>query len=259
MPLGAAMLNNIKVAASFSNGMRFLSFLLLCIPFHVGFAQSPINSTSYDGKYLLETVVVDGDTMPVVTLRATYISSNRKARSKRYQRKWTKLQRNVVKTYPYAEVAGKLIRAYNDNLKDLPTEAQREAYLEKCEEDLRAEFEGDLTKMTTSQGRVLIKLIDRETGNTGYELIKQLRSGFTAFMWQGVAKLFGTDLKANYDPFNDETDFMIEEIVAMIESGQLFVQKRNVQTTAASEVLKSSDQKLQRRIEREERRAERKR
>ena len=71
----------------------------------------------------------------------------------------------------------------------------------------------------------LIKLIDRETGQTSYELIKDLKSGFTAFMWQGVAKLFGTNLKDNYDPNENETDDMIEEIVLDIEAGLIPVKK----------------------------------
>ncbi len=217
-------------------------------------AQTPEKSVFFDGKYFLETVIVDGDTIPVVTLQTAQVLSDRKARSKRYQRKWDKLQRNVVKTYPYAEVAGQLITAYNENLTELETEAERQAYLDRCEQDLKAEFEGDLRKMTTSQGRVLIKLIDRETGKTSYELVKELKSGFSAFMWQGVAKLFGTDLKDHYDPYNNETDSMIEEIVGMIESGQIAVATRQVKTPEAADVLKASDTRLQRRIAREKRR-----
>ncbi len=218
--------------------------------------QTGTNVDSYQGMYLLQTVVIDGDTIPVVTLRTTYISSNRKARSQRYQRKYDKLQGNVIKAYPYAKVAGKLIKAYNENLALLDTEAARDAYLDRCEEDLKAEFEGDINKLTRSQGVVLIKLIDRETGNTSYELIKQLKSGFTAFMWQGVAKMFGSDLKQNYDPATNETDSTIEEIVGMIEMGILEVAQRDVKTPAAQEVLEAKDRRLQRKIARERKKQE---
>ena len=225
----------------------FLS-LLFCLSAN---AQSGTNVNTYEGLYLLETVVVDGDTIPVVTLRTTYISSDRMARSKRYQRQYDKLHRNVIKTYPYAQLAGKLINAYNENLALLDTEAAQKEYLNRCEEDLRAEFEGELTKMTRSQGAVLIKLIDRETGQTSYELIKQLRSGFTAFMWQGIAKMFGSDLKVNYDPATSEDDYMIEEIVTLIESGEIHVDYRSVKTPAAKDVLQAKDKRLQNRMERE--------
>lgn len=221
-------------------------------------AYAQVDSVQDTARHIfyLESVVVGGDTIPSVTLPSAVIASDRRARSRRYQRKWTKLHANVVKTYPYAKVAGDLLKAYNEELLLLETEAEREAYMEKCEEDLKAEFEGDLRKMSTSQGRVLIKLIDRETGKTSYNLIRELKSGFTAFMWQGVAKLFGTDLKANYDPDNSEYDAMVEEIVEMIESGQIAVKKREVKTTAAAEALQDKSKRLERRIEREKRRTE---
>jgi len=237
--------------------MRFL-FVILSVLLSVGmYSQVAVNDTTSEGNYILQTVVLEGDTIPVVTLRTQTVSSYRKSRSKRYRRKWSKMHRNVVKTYPYAKLAGDLINEYNKNLSELSTEAEREAYLDKCEEDLKAEFEDDLKKMTTSQGRVLIKLIDRETGDTSYELIRRLRNGFTAFVWQGVAKLFGSNLKANYDPLTNETDYMIEEIVSMIESGQIEVKTREVQTMEASEVLKNKSRRLERKIKRQKRRQER--
>jgi hypothetical protein len=231
--------------------------LLLFIAFFLAVAaqaQTPDNAEEVDGLYLLETVIIDGDTIPVVTLRPKRVSAYRKSRSRRYQRKWDKMHRNVIKVYPYAKVAGDLINEYNRNLELLETEAEQTAYLDQCEEDLKAEFEGDLRKMTTSQGRVLIKLIDRETGQTSYELIKDLKSGFTAFMWQGVAKLFGTDLKDQYDPNLNETDDIIEEIVLQIEDGSIPVKIREISTKAAEDVLANKSDRLRRKIEREKRR-----
>lgn len=237
--------------------MRFAIFIFLVTLSITSYGQMAVNDTTPDGKYILQTMVVEGDTIPVVTLHTQTVASYRKSRSKRYRRKWSKMHRNVVKTYPYAKLAGDLINEYNRNLSELTTEAEREAYLDRCEEDLKAEFEDDLKKMTTSQGRVLIKLIDRETGDTSYELIRRLRNGFTAFVWQGVAKLFGSDLKANYDPLTNETDYMIEEIVSMIESGQIHVDTREVKTMEASEVLKNKSRRLERKIKRQKRRQER--
>jgi len=237
--------------------MRFCLVIFAVFLSVVVHSQVALNDTTSEGNYILQTVVVEEDTIPVVTLRTQTVSSYRKSRSKRYRRKWSKMHRNVVKTYPYAKLAGDLINEYNRNLSELSTEAEREAYLDKCEENLKAEFEDDLKKMTTSQGRVLIKLIDRETGDTSYELIRRLRNGFTAFIWQGVAKLFGSNLKTNFDPLTNETDYMIEEIVFMIESGQIEVQTREVQTMEASELLKNKSRRLERKIKRQKRRQER--
>lgn len=237
--------------------MRGLIFIsLLCCTLSV-WGQSPVDGTTHDGLYLLETTVVDGDTIPSVTLNTARISASRKARSKRYKRRWSRLHRRVVKTYPYAKVAGDLIAEYHRNLDELETDAEKEAYLDRCEEDLKAEFEGDLRKMSINDGRILIKLIDRETGDTSYELIRELKSGFAAFMWQGVAKLFGTDLKDNYDPDTHEEDRMIEDIVMQIEAGVIAVDTREVKTAAAHEVLRDKGERLQRKIEREKRRRER--
>ena len=84
------------------------------------------------------------------------------------------------------------------------------------ESDLRAEYEEELMKLTVTQGKILIKLVDRETGNSSYNLVKELRNGLTAFFWQGLARLFGNDLKTEYDAIAFDKD--IEQIVASIES-----------------------------------------
>ena len=92
------------------------------------------------------------------------------------------------------------------------------------EADLKAEFEGELKKLTIKQGIILVKLIDRETGATSYDLIKSLRGSFSAFIWQSMARLFGSNLKLEYDPYGE--DYMIEEIVQQLESGQIPYIKR---------------------------------
>ncbi len=238
--------------------MPYLLIIFLCLVSLECYSQKEQPTDSLGKGYVVESIVIGPDTLPLITLPSAIVTSDRRARSKRYQRKWTKLHANVVKTYPYARVASDLIEAYNQELLLLETEAEREAYMDKCEEDLKAEFEGDLRKMTMSQGRVLIKLIDRETGKTSYELIRELKSGFTAFMWQGVAKLFGSDLKSSYDPANSEQDAMIEEIVQRIEAGEIHVATREVKTTAAAEALENKSKRLERRIEREKRRKDKK-
>ncbi|HMC98331.1 MAG TPA: DUF4294 domain-containing protein, partial [Flavobacteriales bacterium] len=107
----------------------------------------------------------------------------------------------------------------------------QDLYVKLAEAELRAEFEGELKDLTVSQGRVLIKLVDRETGHTSYELVKELRGNFQAFIWQGLARLFGNDLKDEYDPFGDEA--MIEAIVQRIERGELAVTPRGARTAKA--------------------------
>lgn len=206
----------------------FIACFLLFIPFGVVHAQ--MEDEPNKGQ-VLGVLITEDDTIPQVDLHSVTITDFRKHRSKRYQRKWSRLKKRVVKVYPYARVAGELMREYDRQLANLPTKRQREDYLDMAEEELKREFEGEIRDMTISEGFILIKLIDRETGNTSYELIKDLKSGFTAFMWQAVARLFGSNLKEQYDPEGD--DEMIEEIVSMIEAGDIYVERRAPKTPEA--------------------------
>ena len=202
--------------------------------------------------------VIDDDTIPVVLLEDVWIEEDRKTRSKRYQRRWNKLMRNVVKTYPYARTAGELIKEYEYELSQMSSSRDQNYYLERAEESLKREFEGEIRNMTISQGVVLIKLIDRETGRTSFDLIKELKSSFTAFMWQTVARFFGTNLKDEFNPLENETDRMIEEIVQLIESGAIKVEERKASTPEASRKLEKRKERLERQKAREQKRLERK-
>ncbi|MGQ9848142.1 MAG: DUF4294 domain-containing protein, partial [Bacteroidales bacterium] len=104
-------------------------------------------------------------------------------------------------------------------LKKIPTEEGRKEYLKIAEKKLRADFEDEIKNLTMSEGRLLIKLINRETGKTSYELIKQLKGSFNAFLYQQIARLFGENLKEEYDAKGE--DKYIEEIVIRIENGEL--------------------------------------
>ena len=106
------------------------------------------------------------------------------------------------------------------------TERKNHVGLPLYSKKLQSEFEGELKKLTIKQGIILVKLIDRETGNTSYELVKQLRGSFSAFLWQSLARLFGSNLKLEYDPYGE--DKLIEEIVVMIEQGVIPCEQRNV-------------------------------
>jgi hypothetical protein len=186
---------------------------------------------------VLSAMVIGEDTIPVVTLRDFTIAEYRIQRSKRQQRQIDRLTRRVVKVYPYAKVAGDLMNEYDRQLSTLKTEKERKEYLKIAEEELKQEFEGEITNMTVTEGLILIKLIDRETGDTSFELIKELKGSFNAFMWQTVARLFGSNLKQEYDREGD--DKMIEEIVQMIEDGEIYAPRRVAKTPEAKARLKN--------------------
>jgi hypothetical protein len=158
-------------------------------------------------------VDANGDTIAVVFLPSITISSKRVFKTKRDQNRYNKLYYNVLKAYPLAKVAGKRLQELEAALPSIP-EHKRQKHIKGVEEDLKKKYKQDLLNLTVSQGKILIKLIDRETSRTGYEVIKEFRGGFQAFMWQSLAGLFGTNLKTGYD---DQEDRDIELILQDIE------------------------------------------
>ena len=176
-------------------------------------AQAIIN-----GQVLRTTVLENGDTIPVAVLADAEISAPRVFKSAAEERRYRSLEKKVRKVYPYAKLAGEKLREYEDELSKIESERKKKKFYKKVERELKAEFGDELTKLTVGQGRILIKLIDRETGDTSYELVSELRGSFSAFFWQGLARIFGHNLKSNYDP--DGEDRLIEEIVQRIKSEQ---------------------------------------
>ena len=132
-------------------------------------------------------------------------------------REYTLLEMKVKKVYPIAKVAAIILAEYNRVFSSFKTEWERRKYVKDVEKDLFREYEQELRTMKVSEGRILIKLLDRETGNSSYEIIKEFKGGFSAFFWQSVARLFGHDLKAQYDPAME--DRLIEYIILQIDLG----------------------------------------
>lgn len=196
----------------------FLLFFILLT------ASSPLKSQpTTDSVSVLELVVIDGDTFPMYTFKSITVNGSKRF-SKRERRKYGRLKRYVVKVFPYAELAGQMLNDFDDTLKTMKNERERKKYLAQVEDELKAEFEGELKSLTIKQGILLVKLIDRQTGNSSFELIKTLRGSFSAFIWQSLARLFGSNLKLKYDPAGE--DLLVEEIVLQMESGAIPYQKR---------------------------------
>jgi len=184
--------------------------VLFCIPLKSQELADSIN-------LILQHRIIENDTVPHVNLEEVQVIPPYKFKNKRHKRRYGKLVRNVKVVLPYARRAGEKINTINEHLATLTNEKEKKHFLNAAEEELFNEFEKPLRKLTYSQGRLLIKLINRETGNTTYALIKQYKGGFTAFFWQGVARLFGSNLKSEYE--RDGDDKMIEHIILLIDNG----------------------------------------
>lgn len=160
--------------------------------------------------------VVDGDTIPLIYLRPAYKIEDRVFLNQAQKNKWNRLVRDVKITYPYAKLAGIKLKNYNQMLQG-KSELEQKALMKKVEKELKEEFGPKLSDLTMNQGQLLMKLIDRETGNTSYEIVKELRGSFSAFFWQGIAKIFSSDMKKRYDADGD--DRKVEDIITLIDKG----------------------------------------
>jgi len=180
---------------------------------------SPLVMAQSQGETIVIAKIVNGDTVLMYDLPEHYVHSKLPRKLKSMARKNAKLVYNVKKVYPYAKLAGMKLHEYEEILSSAETDAERRKIMKQAEHELREEFEDDLKKLTFKQGMILIKLVDRETGDSSYVLVQELRGKFVAFFWQTFAKLFGYNLKTEYDPDGEDKD--IEEIVVMIENGQI--------------------------------------
>jgi hypothetical protein len=164
------------------------------------------------------------DTLRIVNLPVIDVFGAVDPRQSENLKKYLKLRRDVLRAYPYAKLASQQLQLINDSTQKIRSNRAKKRYIKETEQELKAKFEKDLKNLTYSQGRILIKLIDRETGSTSYKLVKELRGSFQAFFWQSFARLFGTNLKSEYDPAGE--DLVIESIVQAIERGDLQVVKK---------------------------------
>lgn len=155
-----------------------------------------------------------GDSIQNIEILPVYVF-RRPADLRQYQRMVTA----VKKVYPIAKYARRRMAEMEEILLTLPTRKAQRAYTKQIEKQIKEEYTPVLKKMTRSQGKILLKLIDRETEYTSYEIVREFRGGFVAGFWQGVAKIFGANLKTEYD--RDGEDKILEQIVLLYEAGLL--------------------------------------
>ena len=191
--------------------------MFLCLSALRGQEAYNIFETPYQGQRA-RALLIDGDTIPVVNLETVPVVTHFEFRTAKQREMWTRTKYNVKKVYPYAIMAAAKLREYDLALANIEDERLRKSFIKKCEEDLRGQFEEELKALTVSQGKILMKLIDRESGRTTYDVVKQLRGAFQAAMWQTVARIFGHNMKTEYS--TSVEDIMIERAVKLVEAGQ---------------------------------------
>lgn len=194
---------------------------LFLLPF-TGFAQNNEQESIQKSAKGRKGVVIGykielGDTVYVDKIAPVYVF-NRPSKWKK-SKQWRDYYRTVYnfkKVYPYALKAKEIIQDADSTLANSNfTKREREKYLKSYEKRLFREFEKPLKNLSFSQGKLLLRLLDRELGRTSYAVIKNYRGGFTAGFWQGVAKIFGSDLKRPYDKFGEDKE--VEELVLLYQ------------------------------------------
>jgi hypothetical protein len=183
------------------------------------FAIQPLLQAQKTPYYFLPVHVVNGDTLPYIKLAPVEVFDFKILKTQREINRNNKLIRNVKKVYPWAKLAGQKLIEYETVLSQVESDREKRRIMKEIEQQIQDQYGGELRKLTFSQGKILIKLIDRETGNTSYNLVEDFRGIFVAFFYQSFARIFGYNLKVNYQPEGEDRN--IEVIVRMIESGMI--------------------------------------
>jgi len=194
---------------------KYKGFLILVSLFFGLVAQAQVKDTSD----IMMGMIKDGDTIIHKNIQEIWVIPERKFENRRERRRYNRLVSKVKKVLPYAKLAGEMLQQYEPIYMELESEREKKKLMKDLEQQLLDQYKDEMKRMTISEGRILLKLIDREAERTSYTLIKEFRGGFSAFFWQGIARLFGSDLKSEYDPEGE--DRVLEEIVTLVEVGYL--------------------------------------
>lgn len=193
---------------------KLLLVLMFGSFFHILQAQkdSIVQYASKNRNNIMDAIIVDGDTIPIFVLDEVLLVDKPTFDSREARRRYYILKRKVMKVYPYAVIAGNKLDSLNLTLEG-KSRRKRKKLIKEFSDYLKDEFEDEMVKLTHNEGQILSKLVYRETGMASYDLIKDYRSGWNAFWWNGIAYFNHIDLKTPYAPTEDEEDKLIEGIL----------------------------------------------
>jgi hypothetical protein len=200
--------------------LRFGKIFFVVALFFVA-ALKTLTAKAQNGHGIYDTIRVgacieaNGDTIPCSWLDPVLVNGKLYGKWKQQYAEWTRLRNAVYVTYPYAVQASKVMNEINAQLAGVTDKSKRKSIIKAREKDLKTQFADKLTQLSVYQGKVLMKLIYRQTGNNCYEIIQDYKGGFSASFWQTIALIFGSNLRQNYDPTGD--DRAMETIVLDVE------------------------------------------
>lgn len=184
-----------------------------------------------DGAKEYDYVIIDGDSIfqEVVKLNPVYLLGNMKFPSREAQIRYLILRRKTLKVYPYAKLASERLDSLNARLESMKKASEKRKYTKMIQKYIEGEFSDELKKMSRTEGQILVKLIHRQTGQTTFGLVKELRSGWRAFWYNSTAGMFDISLKKPFDPKNVYEDYLIEDILQRSFKSGLLVQQKAAQ------------------------------
>jgi hypothetical protein len=185
-------------------------FFFVFIIFTPYISTSQVTSDSIQKR---ELSIEDLDTILTEPIQLEEVIIHKQKLSAEEKKQFLLLQNRVYKVYPFAKTAAERLTILNNNLNKMKTNREKKKYFKIVESYIENEFTGQLKKLSRKQGQILVKLIHRQTGFTTFELIKDYKSGWKAFWSNNTAKLFDINLKAKYDPYQVNEDFLIETIL----------------------------------------------
>lgn len=213
------MIHNLIKCSNFvgmkSRNKIILFFIFVCLATSLCKAQQ---QTKPD-LYIVQACVYQGDTIPYVLLRNTFVFPELKFKNDKERIEYYRLIRNVKRTLPFARIINNTIIETYEFMETLPDKKAKERHLKRVEKGLKDQYTLELKKLTYAQGKLLIKLVDRDCNQSSYELIKAFMGRFRAGFYQTFASLFGASLKKEYDPTGD--DKLTERVITLVENGQL--------------------------------------
>lgn len=192
-------------------GTKFIPIILLICSICCSGLLKAQDKGIYDTVRVYAYITPEGDTIGESWLPSVEVIGKLNAAGRKYWAEWTRLRNAVYVTYPYAKAASRIINEINLQLVNVSDKQMRRKIIRSREKEMKKQFTDQLTKLSVYQGRVLMKLINRETGNNCYEIIAEYKGFMTAAFWQTVAFVFGSNLKQPYDPGTKDAE--MEKIV----------------------------------------------
>lgn len=192
--------------------MRLLNYLFIIFPFVLFAQEEPSES---DDIKVTEYVIIEGDSIPreAIDLDEVQLLHRLKFDSKQDRRRYLILRRKTVKVYPYAKLAAERLEELTAELEQINKKRKKKKHAKEAQKFIEEKFSSELKKLTKTEGQILVKLINRQTGRTAFDLIKELRSGWKAFWFNNTASLFNISLKKEFDPEFEKEDYLIEDVL----------------------------------------------